>query len=139
MAELRRAMEGVNQLAESSPGFVWRLATPTGHAAAVEGDDRSFANLSVWESYEALHAFTYRSVHGRFARRRRRWFEPIGGPTTVLWWIPSGGTPSLEDATRRLDHLRRHGPTPRAFSLLRRFDAAGTPVWARNGASIRST
>jgi hypothetical protein len=38
----------------------------------------------VWESYEALHAFVYRSPHGGHLRRRartlRRRFGPDGRP-----------------------------------------------------------
>jgi len=60
-------------------------------------------------------------------RRRTLWFEPLEGPTTVLWWIAADERPSLDQATARLDHLRRHGPTPQAFSLLRQFDRAGRP------------
>lgn len=69
----------------------------------------------------------YRSGHGDYTRRRRRWFEPMAGPTTVLWWVEVGGLPSLDEAAARLDHLRRHGPSPRAFSLLSQFDVDGRP------------
>jgi hypothetical protein len=113
----------VNRQAEASPGFVWRLVLPEGHVVK----DGIFANLSVWESYEALHRFLYRSGHGDYTRRRRRWFDPMAGPTTVLWWVDAGVRPSLDEAAARLDHLRRHGPSTRAFSLLRQFDADGRP------------
>jgi hypothetical protein len=116
-------LDRVNRWAEASPGFVWRLVLPEGHVVR----DGMFANLSVWDSYEALHRFLYRSGHGAYTRRRRRWFEPTAGPTTVLWWVDEGVEPSLEEATARLDHLRRHGPSPRAFSLLRQFDPDGGP------------
>ena len=41
-------------------------------------------NLSVWESYAVLHSLVYRSPHGRYLRRRDRWFEPVAQPSTVL-------------------------------------------------------
>jgi hypothetical protein len=122
--EFLDGLDRINRLAERSPGFVWRLAAPEGHL--VDGGGM-FANLSVWESYEGLHRFLYRSGHGDYTRRRRRWFDPIDAPTTVLWWVDAGVRPSLDEATARLDHLRGHGPSPRAFSLLRQFDGDGRP------------
>jgi hypothetical protein len=32
-----------------------------------------------------------------------------------------------------LAHLRRHGPTPQAFGLRRRFDPSGRPVTGPHG------
>ena len=118
----------ISRLAERSPGFVWRLESPGGHPAVVEADERTIGTVSVWESYEHLHAFVYRSPHGRYTARRDQWFERLPGPTTVLWWIPVGERPSLEEAKARLQLLIREGPTPRAFSLTRQFDPGGRPV-----------
>jgi hypothetical protein len=41
----------------------------------------------------------------------------------VLWWVPAGHIPSVEEAQERLEHLRLHGPTPYAFTFKARFDA----------------
>ena len=114
-------LDRVNLVADQSRGFVWRLVLPEGHVV----QQGIFANLSLWESYESLHAFLYRSDHGSYTRRRRRWFEPTPGPTTVLWWVEAGDRPTLDQARARLEHLRRHGPSPPAFSLLRQYDADG--------------
>jgi hypothetical protein len=119
--EFLAGLDRVNRRAERGRGFVWRLEVPEGHVIA----DGAFVNLSLWESYEALHAFVYYDDHGHYARRRSRWFEPVAGPTTVLWWVPEGHRPSLEEAKARLEHVRRHGPSPWAFSLRRQFDADG--------------
>ncbi len=35
----------------------------------------------------------------------------------TLWWIPAGTIPTLDEAEERLLHLRKHGPTPRAFTF----------------------
>ncbi len=121
--EFLAALDGINRRADRSPGFVWRLEVPEGHVIV----DGSFVNLSLWESYEALHAFVYHGHHGQFARRRSRWFEPQPGPTTVLWWVEAGHRPTLEEARARLQVLRRDGPSRRAFSLRRQFDADGEP------------
>jgi len=46
----------------------------------------------------------------------------------VLWWVPCGHRPPLDEAAARLTHLREHGPTPRAFGFRQTYpapDAAG--------------
>lgn len=131
------ALDSVNQLADASAGFVWRLPAATGHAFSTpaDGDARDVVNLSVWRSYEALHGFVYRSAHGALVRRRRVWFEPVAQPSTALWWIAPGHVPSLAEALARLAHLRRRGPTPAAFGLRHRFDPNGHRQPRRRDAS----
>ena len=74
----------------------------------------------VWGSYQQLHAFTYRSAHGSLLRERRRWFEKIEGPTTVLWWVPAGHRPTLEEGAAHLRFPRRCGPTRSLSQPIRR-------------------
>ena len=38
-------------------------------------------------------------------------------PFAVLWWVPAGHEPSVDEAEERLDYLRDHGPTPYAFTF----------------------
>lgn len=90
-----------------------------------DGSHLMFVNVSVWESYEQLHAFVYRSPHRAYLRHRLRWFQPVGQPSTVLWWVRAQERPTADEALRRLRHLRAHGASPRAFSMPRRFDADG--------------
>jgi hypothetical protein len=120
------ALDPVYRLAEESPGFVWRLRDGAGGHVVVS--DLMVVNVSVWRGYEPLHAFVYRSHHGALVKRRDRWFLPTPQPSTALWWIADGIRPTLADATARLAHLRRHGPTPQVFGLRRRFDPTGRPV-----------
>ena len=129
MAEFVAALEPVNRLAEGNPGFLWRHRSAAGHGATSLRDGAALiiVNLSVWESYEALHAFVYRSLHGGYVRRRARWFEPIRQPSTVLWWVEDGDWPTVDEALRRLRHLQAHGPSPAAFTLRRRFGPDGRP------------
>ena len=116
-AEVVAATDRVNRLADRAPGFVWRRRTHL--------DDHHIVNVSVWTSYPLLHRFTYRSAHNHYVRRQRQWFEPVAQPSTVLWWVPAGTTPTVEDALTRLRHLRTYGPGPSAFSLRTRFDPRG--------------
>lgn len=49
-------LDEINALAESSPGFVWRLQTEDGNATAIKAfkDELVITNLSVWDSVDAL-------------------------------------------------------------------------------------
>lgn len=82
----------LNALADGSPGFVWRLAGPEGDATAVRAynDPLILFNLSVWESLEALKAFTYNSGHLAAFRARAQWFERPTRAHMALWWVPVG-------------------------------------------------
>ena len=33
----------------------------------------------------------------------------------VMWWIPAGHRPTLDEALTRLEHLRAHGDSDQAF------------------------
>ena len=113
---------------------MWRLQTDLGNATDIRPteDDLFLINMSVWSSLEALRAFTYDTDHVGILRRRREWFERLATAHLVLWWVPVGHTPTVEEALARLDHLRQHGPTPTAFTFRTPFepDAAGpgTPL-----------
>ena len=60
-------------------------------------------------------------AHLEVMRRRREWFERLGDAFLVLWWVPAGELPTVEEAQERLEHLRAHGPTPYAFTFKARF------------------
>jgi Domain of unknown function (DUF3291) len=127
LADFAAALDRINALADASPGFVWRLAGDSGNATDVRtGDDpRLLVNMSVWRSAEALFEFTYRSGHIEIMRRRREWFVAPTAAYQVLWWIPAGHVPTVDEAMARLEHLRAHGPTAHAFTFKQRFAAPG--------------
>jgi hypothetical protein len=79
----------------------------------------------VWSSLESLFAFVYRSGHTEVMKRRREWFEKPTEAHQALWWIPAGHIPSIEEALERLAHLRREGPTSRAFTFSQRHPPPG--------------
>ncbi|THD65911.1 DUF3291 domain-containing protein [Phenylobacterium sp.] len=124
-AEFREALDRINALAEASPGFIWR-ATGTGFDSEIPADDIDpmiLANLSVWESAEALAAFAYRSAHGAFVKRGSAWFGSSGLPQVVMWWIPAATLPTRDEAFARLERLRSDGPGVHAFDFKSRFSA----------------
>jgi len=127
MEGFRSQLDRINAIADSSPGFVWRLQTGEGNATAIRAyeDDRILFNMSVWESLEALRDYVYRSDHAGPLRSRREWFEPLDGPILVLWWIPADHIPSIEEAKARLAILKSHGPTANAFTFRAAFPPPG--------------
>ena len=110
----------INQLGDQSPGFVWRLQDDSGLGATeikAWDDPLMILNLTVWESVEALRAYTYKTEHVAFLRRRLEFFEPHDGPHLALWWVPEGHIPTVEDALERIDHLAANGPSEKAFTF----------------------
>lgn len=116
-------LDRINELAEQSYGFVWRLKDETGNATGISvfNDPLIIVNMSVWESIPHLKSFVYDSNHKEIMRKRRNWFEKPTEPHMVLWWVVAGHTPSPEEAKQMLLHLTRHGPTTRAFTFQRVF------------------
>jgi hypothetical protein len=125
MAAFVAELDPVNAIADGTPGFVWRLQTEEGNATGIHAfdDDLMLVNMSVWESVEVLADFVYRSGHIDVMRRRREWATRMAEAHMCLWWIPAGTIPTLGEAIDRLDQLREHGPTPRAFTFKKRFSS----------------
>ncbi len=119
MAEFVSQLPPINALADSSPGFVWRLQSESGDATSIKvyDDDMIIINITVWESVDALREYVYKSAHHEVLRDRKRWFEKFDGPYYALWWIPAGHIPSTEEGKERLDYLREHGDSAFAFSF----------------------
>jgi Domain of unknown function (DUF3291) len=123
MAEFAANLVRINALADGSPGFVWRLQTEAGDATAIRpfSDDNILVNMSVWRDLESLNNYVYRSAHADILRRRRQWFERMQEAFMVLWWVPIGHRPSLEEAMTKLTTLRSRGPTADAFTFRQAF------------------
>ena len=125
-------LEPLNALADDAPGFVWRLQTEDGDATSIRpwDDDMMLVNMSTWVSPQALADYVYRTVHREYLRRRNEWFEHLGTPITVLWWVPAGHRPTPAEGKERLDLLTRRGPTPEAFTFRTAFPAPAAPAGA---------
>jgi hypothetical protein len=133
LADFVASLDRINALAEAAPGYVWRLQTEEGDATALRPfGEAVLVNMSVWRDAASLNEYVYRSAHVEVMRRRKEWFETMRDAYVVLWWVPAGHRPALDEAKERLDLLRALGPTPRAFTFRRAFPApdagdAGTP------------
>jgi len=110
-------LDGINALAERSPGFVWRLQSDSGNATDIAYNDDPFVivNMSAWESIEALRDFIYRTPHVEVLKERLQWFEKPVKPHYCLWWVPAGHIPSVAEGRERLTHYQERGPTPYSF------------------------
>lgn len=115
MAEFVAQLPSINEIAERSPGFVWREQTNNGTRSLL---GRSGNRWMTFRHLSTGAAILRCCATG--ADNRREWFEPVH-PHMVLWWIPIGGVPSVAEAEDRLAHLREHGPSPRAFTFKQRF------------------
>lgn len=122
MAEFVAALEPINAIAESSPGFVWRLKDDYGLSSSyvdIPGNDDPLLiiNYSIWLDVDSLEHFMHRSGHVAYLRRRREWFEKSDVPTSAAWWVPVGSEPDVGDAYRRVVHLQQQGASEWAFPI----------------------
>jgi hypothetical protein len=74
-------LDEINALADTSPGFVWRLQSPAGNATYLRpyDDDRILISMSAWETIDALKQYVYYSAHAELLRQRHDWFEKFAG------------------------------------------------------------
>jgi hypothetical protein len=129
MAEFAANLDRINAVADASPGFVWRLQTDEGDATGIQAfdDELMLVNMSVWTDLESLRKFVYRSAHVEVLRRREQWFERMAEAFLVLWWVPRGHRPGIEEAIARLEILRSRGPGPEAFDFRKPFPPPASP------------
>jgi hypothetical protein len=121
------ALDRINALAETTPGFVWRLQNEAGNATNIKPtDDPLFiVNMSVWTDADALFTFVYRTAHAPEMARRREYFHRFEAAHQALWWVPIGHIPTIDEGLSRLWRIDRYGPTPQAFTFKSRFPAPG--------------
>lgn len=130
IAEFADNLDRINQLAEASPGFIWRLKDESGNATSLQHfpDPLVIVNMSVWQSPEALKDFVYRTDHVNIYLKRADWFAPHDSAYMALWWIPAGHIPTVEEAKERLDYLNVHGESDYVFTFRRIMAAPGGVV-----------
>jgi Domain of unknown function (DUF3291) len=117
MADFADNLDRVNEIADRSEGFVWRLKSDSGNATSIQAfdDPRIIINISLWESVDVLERYVWQTVHKRFYGRRHEWFDRFEGPYFVMWWVPVGHRPTVQDALERLQSLKDNGPSDFAF------------------------
>ena len=125
MKEFVENLDAVNQIAEKSEGFVWRLKNENNNATSLNpyNDETIIINVSVWKSIETLENFMYRTFHSDFLKRRKEWFLTYGSAHTAMWWIPEGHIPTMQEAVDKLSFLQTNGPSPNSFDFRHKFPA----------------
>ena len=131
MADFVANLDRINALAEDAPGFVWRLQTEEGNATSLSPLGHNvIVNMSVWDDVASLNHYVYKTAHVEIMKRRKEWFERMGDAYVVLWWVPQGQRPTVEDAIARLERLRASGPTSFAFTFRHAFPPPDAPASA---------
>lgn len=116
-------LDEINQLAENSPGFIWRLQTEDDVATVIQAfdDPKLVVNMSVWKDLESLKNYVYKSAHIELIRDRSAWFNKMLEAQLVLWWIPEGAVPSVEDGKKKLEYLEQNGSSQLAFTFAKSY------------------
>ena len=124
MKEFVDNLDSVNELAESSAGFVWRLKDESNNASSFDpyNDEQIIINISVWEDVDSLEQFTYKTFHTDFLKRRKEWFMKYGQAHFALWWIKENQFPTIDEAVKRLEHYQKNGPSEHAFNFKQRYN-----------------
>ncbi len=113
-------LDRINGLGKRMPGFVWMMEGSgepgTGNTEAKIGGDPQFvSNLTVWEDVESLERFVWGTIHRKFYERREEWFEVLGQMHFVMWRVPAGHQPTLDEGLARLELLKQNGDSDEAF------------------------
>ena len=115
-------IDRINDLAKLSTGFQWIFDMDVDPLDTdLFGGDAFVVNYSVWENIDSLFEFTYKTAHAEIFRRRKEWFHKIDGMHMALWYVDAGTMPTQQEASKRLQHIQEHGPTPYAFTFKKRF------------------
>lgn len=120
VADFMNNLDRINGLGKRMPGFVWMMEGSgepgTGNTENNIGDDpQAVANMTVWEDAPSLENFVWGTIHKQFYERRAEWFEILDQMHFVMWWVPAGHQPTLDEALERLEHLRQNGASDHAF------------------------
>jgi len=119
-------LDRINSLAESSPGFIWRLMRDfTCPVCAKLFGSNIIVNMSVWSDIELLHNFVYQSSHSKIMSRRKEWFDKFDAAYSVLWWLQIDKVPTVSEANEKLLLLKNNGPTADAFTFKKVFAEPG--------------
>ena len=124
MVDFVAQLDAVNEAAENSPGFIWRLKDDENNNAigfSAFDDENMLINISVWSSVDALKNYLYEGLHLTVFKDKHRWFEKMDSPHLVLWWIKADTVPTVDSALERLSYLNANGPSEHAFTFSQQF------------------
>lgn len=114
-------LDMVNGVAQRSPGFVWMLGEDEMDAAQRDpngplgGNPRTASTLSVWQDVASLENFVWNTVHRQFYERKHEWYDAVEEIRLVMWWVPEGHRPTIDEAAERFAHIKTAGDSDHAF------------------------
>ncbi len=125
MKEFQLALEPINIIAKSTPGFVWSYDNDdeAEHKSVelLNEDPLLMPQLSLWEDMDSLRHFVFKSGHAMYFKRKKEWFTAPPSRHSVCWWHDLSNNnyapPSLKESFDRCDYLNEHGPTEYAFDF----------------------
>lgn len=145
MKEFMNALSKINALAEASPGFVWRMTSGDANTddntnCRIHEDPTAITTMSIWKDFQSLHDYVYKSAHSQYMSKRHLWFKKHSSdtPYQVLWYIPHGHVPTLEEGYSKLQLLHHIGSSEEAFSWADR-DKISPPSTSSSSSSSSST
>jgi Domain of unknown function (DUF3291) len=117
MAGFMDNLDRVNALADRAEGFIWRLKSDGSNNATDLrfGDEDYSVNMSVWKDAKALENYVFKTAHVQIYKKRTEWFELMGKPHMVFWWVPEGYIPQLSEAIDKLEFYEKNGASEQAF------------------------
>jgi hypothetical protein len=120
VADFMNNLDRINSMGRRMPGFVWMMEGSgepgTGNTEAkIDGDPLHVANLTVWEDVASLENFVWNTAHRQFYARKAEWFEALKEMHFVMWWVPDGHRPTLDEALEKLAYRQAHGDSETAF------------------------
>jgi len=90
----------------------------------LDDTERFAMTLSLWDDLESVAAFAYNGAHAEALMRRKDWFQSLGLPSYVAWWVAEDHNLDWKEGSDRLDHLHAHGSSAFAFNFAKPFDAS---------------
>jgi len=128
-------INGVNALADRADGFVWRLVDDDPDSDGALSlrpfpNPNMLVNMSVWQDVQSLYEFVYKTVHAKVMAGKPDWFSHLKSHNSVMWWVPIGHIPTLDEAREKLAMLDDIGPSVDAFTFKQCFTTEGKPlIW----------
>jgi hypothetical protein len=115
----------LHALAQVHPGFVWRYEgekDEDGYIKPYPDAPLIMGNMSAWKDYHSLYDYTFSSSHLEMMKDKRKWFEKMSTPYSVLYYgeeedLLRPPLELLEEAKKRLSYFSVYSETPVAFNF----------------------
>lgn len=123
--DFKAQLPAMHELACANPGWLWRYQgekDKDGYIKPYPNAPLIMGNMSGWRDYKSLYEFTFLGGHLDILKEKRKWFEKIPVPYTVLYYgeeddLLKPPLELLEEAKKKLNYLSVYGETPAAFGF----------------------